>query len=804
VPVSLHPSRLTIGISVVVILLASSSVVPRVFAQASWDAQLVVDPYPSAYLSDWETNPTISTLTITNPTGQDRAVSLVYRVTDQAGQVLANGRSDAQTLPPGATTYTSFVDISGSSSHDANLEGQMRRTGRLPEGDYTVCVVATDQGGFVLAETCAHFAIVYPDPPLLVAPLDDDALSTTQPLFQWTPLQVPVAYRVQYVLRIAEVMAHQTPDEALRANIPWFENYDVGAPNLSYPISARAFETGRTYAWRVQALDQYGYPPSANDGLSEVRTFRYDEPGVPAPPSQVTLSVANLRNASGAPADTALGLSEICQNFDSTTVGVSQFHFGINSPIAFPASLNLKAVLHRYVTPDNERVWALVGDVPQSTPLRVLVYGSCDDHAAGWMPGAKWLGIRTVAGAASSQWLMVNSDSTVDSTSQAQADSASRVSGPGFEFGAVVFTLQETTIAAPDGFTPVRDFLEAREFDAKPGVNVLAVQQLEEGSAWDFFRWMGYDQKELTFYGFAGVNTALNVGFGRSRDGGFANASAEVEFVNLRLAFPTREPPALLHPFFKSMHLELELAVKDTILNLMEPKSSHQFHLVMGLNHRIELTDTLIQAMRLNPGASLVGTFSVDLSKEQKPGSTELKVAFKYALDATWTIGETQFVVGHIEVEIGRMLYGANTGDVSLSVSGSVGWGPEESLGKLSVTVGRQPKPRFLAMLDGMRDNITRWQDRRVFTMGELVMARTAADSAKLNGYIKQYEEWIATEEDQLKTFQNLNTTVDARKNYVNKQPHCLGKAGWFCTFRLSFGNMSLVDMLALVRGAGQ
>ena len=105
----------------------------RAPAQAAWDAQLAISAFPSPYLSDWEANPTIATLTITNPTATDQSVLLAYRVTDGQGRQLASGRSDPQLVPRGApTVITDVVNVSGSSQHDQALESQMRRTGRLP------------------------------------------------------------------------------------------------------------------------------------------------------------------------------------------------------------------------------------------------------------------------------------------------------------------------------------------------------------------------------------------------------------------------------------------------------------------------------------------------------------------------------------------------------------------------------------------------------------------------------------------------------------------------------------------------
>ena len=51
----MNPWRRSLAVAAV---LTWAVAAPRAQAQMGWDATLHVDPYPSPYLSDWQTNPT--------------------------------------------------------------------------------------------------------------------------------------------------------------------------------------------------------------------------------------------------------------------------------------------------------------------------------------------------------------------------------------------------------------------------------------------------------------------------------------------------------------------------------------------------------------------------------------------------------------------------------------------------------------------------------------------------------------------------------------------------------------------------
>ena len=271
----MHPRHNLVLQSILVVLGTTGLGATPLVAQG-WDAILAVNPVPSPYLSDWEANPNYGTLTVFNGSGQSQSVRLVFNVVDMRGRLLASGRSDPQLVPADAPAiFDDPFEIAGSTRHDTEVEAQMRRTGRLPEGDYRACVAVVDLGGFQLAEACEVFSVVYPDPPLLVAPFDGEVVTTQDFFLQWTPSQVPLGFDLRYVLEIAEVRQSQLPAEALRSNILHFHDPDVAGTQLLYPLAAQPLEPGRRYAWRVRALDINGYPVAANDGSSEIWTFRY-------------------------------------------------------------------------------------------------------------------------------------------------------------------------------------------------------------------------------------------------------------------------------------------------------------------------------------------------------------------------------------------------------------------------------------------------------------------------------------------------------------------------------------------------
>ncbi|PWB72304.1 hypothetical protein C3F09_06875, partial [candidate division GN15 bacterium] len=269
--------RIHSGLVLLLLSLALLLAVAPVFGQGDFTAILTFDPYPSPYISDWENNPAIGQALITNGTSGTVSVRAFLTIIHDTRGKIASANSRVFEFPPGQVTSLTTRDLIDDQTidYDHSIRDIAVRTGRLPEGKYRVCLrLETESGTLLLDNQCVEFTILYPDPPYLVFPADGESITNAYPIFQWTPVQVPVGFPVHYDLQIVELLESQTPAQALGANYPQYRNTDVTSTSLSYPVDALALQTGKTYAWQVQVLDDKGFPPSSNNGKSEIWTFR--------------------------------------------------------------------------------------------------------------------------------------------------------------------------------------------------------------------------------------------------------------------------------------------------------------------------------------------------------------------------------------------------------------------------------------------------------------------------------------------------------------------------------------------------
>lgn len=603
---------------------------PVAQAQA-WSLILFVDPYPSPYPSDWETNPNLSTLTIVNPTGQDRDVRLVYQVVNSAGQVLANGRSDLLNIPAGAPTiFTSYIDIAGSSSRDRATQARIERTGRIPEGTYRACVTMADAGGFVLGDACAMFTIVYPDPPFLLGPGAGEVVSVAAPFFLWTPVQVPPAFEVRYALQIAAVRPSQTPEEALNAAVLHFQGADLEVTNLQYPVDGQPFEPGTRYAWRVVAVDQGGFPPSSNGGSSEIRTFRYDD-GTAATSAAAPLKLS-LFNAQDTEADSGTppesrGIKEICEQWDS--LSAKDLVLTVNSPLGLKRFAGQPAWLFRQGDPaESDAKFSDRGDarwwirVKTSGGRRdVLIGGSCNKTKT----KVDWIASRDST-------LQQRFNELVQPSSSGEGNETKVVKPETGVLDYAVVVLSgpgQHTVAVPEEFHEGVDFFKGHNqgIEVALGLNVYAVLNLPALKAWQFFQALDYPERQVTLQGFLGWDAQWNLGLALGDEAG-VDVSNEKKFLVLRADLPERKPRSdVKNPWYQSMHLSFEFSVGDSTgfsgksSAIPEAQRTEAESGRLNVKNSFDVVGKLIHTIVINKQLTLEGSVGFDRATEGGKGA---------------------------------------------------------------------------------------------------------------------------------------------------------------------------------------
>ena len=189
--------------------------------------------------------------TLTNPDRQTYTVWLEGKIVEASHGEVFWAQTDSFQLAPG-TRVLHYRDVHV--AHQRNAPGYEQfaaRTGGLPEGDYTFTVWLMPDFGSSEVE----FRVALPGAPRLISPPDGASLSEgqTNPVFTWTrPMPAP-SEAVSYSIKMVEVIARQSKEQALQTNRAWFEQEGIQTTSLPYPTSAQRLEKGKTYAWQVAA-----------------------------------------------------------------------------------------------------------------------------------------------------------------------------------------------------------------------------------------------------------------------------------------------------------------------------------------------------------------------------------------------------------------------------------------------------------------------------------------------------------------------------------------------------------------------
>jgi hypothetical protein len=206
-------------------------------------------------------------VTLNNPDSQPYAVWLEGIITEASRGQVFWAKTDSFPLLHG-TRILRYADIRSIGIKEwTYAQGYKEfaiRTGGLPAGDYTFTIKLMPD----YDTKSVHFVVRPMGPPRLITPREGDTVRTRYPQFVWTPPSPAPTGRVTYELKLFEVLSGQIPEEALRANPPWFTKTGILTTSLKYPPSARPLEKYRSYAWQVTAT-----APDSVTSTSEVGFF---------------------------------------------------------------------------------------------------------------------------------------------------------------------------------------------------------------------------------------------------------------------------------------------------------------------------------------------------------------------------------------------------------------------------------------------------------------------------------------------------------------------------------------------------
>ena len=266
-------------------------------AVAQVKLQLIVgNNNPPAQINEWSYRRDLFTIIATlQGTANQRFVLKTEIKTIDGTVVASNNLASAKVITvQSGTTVLSVGDffLPETLSFTGSYQQTFQRTGKLPAGQYQLCIRAVTPVDFipVTEELCRNFIIVSYQLPILMQPFHEAELNSTQAqtaiIFRWSPLAPAAKEPVQYRIMVFEVLQNQSPVQALRSNQPLLDEIAMAGitqyiwkPQLDFSFLQNPADTiqqqKKTFIWTVQTLDRNGIvlQENSNEGRSEPFVF---------------------------------------------------------------------------------------------------------------------------------------------------------------------------------------------------------------------------------------------------------------------------------------------------------------------------------------------------------------------------------------------------------------------------------------------------------------------------------------------------------------------------------------------------
>lgn len=226
---------------------------------------LQIQPNPSPYLSDWQTRKETAFLSVTNASTSTQLVRVDARVFKGApsGNPIANTKTQQMPIlqiDPGVVMFDA-ADIfpADAVQFQDGVDADATRTGRIPAGNYTLCVTLVNAENVMQPlsqQRCAGFNVQHVLPPQLLYPVNGTVVTTEQVrnlVFRWSRETPPVSgSSAEFVL--TERYTNQTAWQALSANPPVYQQHvQEGLTQLQWPPDVM-LPSDREYVWSVRVV----------------------------------------------------------------------------------------------------------------------------------------------------------------------------------------------------------------------------------------------------------------------------------------------------------------------------------------------------------------------------------------------------------------------------------------------------------------------------------------------------------------------------------------------------------------------
>ncbi|HMQ78746.1 MAG TPA: hypothetical protein PKE39_00670 [Ignavibacteria bacterium] len=255
-----------------ILLIIIALLAQNIFSQSGKIVIILKKPPPFLFYTE-----DMFKLTLINPTNETYRVNLHGRSTETIIGLVIDASCNTFDLPPG-TKIVQTSDVGKVTINEKNekYKDVITRMGQLPSGNYDICVeVVNAATGEILGTDCITQEVMLVSQVALVYPADALKLQTENkyPVFTWLP-PVPIAkgQSVTYKLKIVDIYGMQSAYDAMQSNPLYFSNSNIRSTSYQYPVSARPFSAGSSYAWQVEAYLNGNLLSS-----SEIYDFTYGE-----------------------------------------------------------------------------------------------------------------------------------------------------------------------------------------------------------------------------------------------------------------------------------------------------------------------------------------------------------------------------------------------------------------------------------------------------------------------------------------------------------------------------------------------